>query len=152
MTIGELAARFGLATHVLRHWEDAGLLRPRRDSAGHRRYQDDDAEAVAMILMGQGVGLSLAEIGALATAAPDRATRHGLLRAHRDQLRERIIRTQAALDTLEHALECEAEDFRTCPHFRAHLAHAVRPETDPVSRPQPTLSEGILPIWQKARR
>jgi hypothetical protein len=27
-TIGELAARFGLATHVLRHWEDVGLLSP----------------------------------------------------------------------------------------------------------------------------
>ena len=29
-TIGELAARFGLATHVLRHWEDMGLLSPAR--------------------------------------------------------------------------------------------------------------------------
>ena len=30
MTIGELAARFGLATHVLRHWEAVGLLGPER--------------------------------------------------------------------------------------------------------------------------
>ena len=26
MTIGELAARFGPATHVLRHWEAVGLI------------------------------------------------------------------------------------------------------------------------------
>ncbi|MEV4460634.1 MerR family DNA-binding transcriptional regulator [Microbispora sp. NPDC049633] len=28
--IGEAAARFGLATHVLRHWEYVGLLTPSR--------------------------------------------------------------------------------------------------------------------------
>ncbi len=33
-TIGELAARFGLATHVLRHWEDVGLLTPSATPAG----------------------------------------------------------------------------------------------------------------------
>ncbi|WXK67305.1 MerR family DNA-binding transcriptional regulator [Nonomuraea sp. N2-4H] len=29
MAIGEVAARFGLAPHVLRHWEAMGLLSPR---------------------------------------------------------------------------------------------------------------------------
>jgi MerR family copper efflux transcriptional regulator len=38
VAIGDLAARFGLATHVLRHWEEMGLLRPARTSAGRRRY------------------------------------------------------------------------------------------------------------------
>ncbi|MER5317779.1 MerR family transcriptional regulator [Streptosporangium roseum] len=28
MTIGDVAARFGPATHVLRHWESMGLLSP----------------------------------------------------------------------------------------------------------------------------
>ncbi|WP_443137105.1 helix-turn-helix domain-containing protein [Kribbella sp. CCNWLW197] len=31
--IGVLAARFGLATHVLRHWEDEGLLTPAAPNA-----------------------------------------------------------------------------------------------------------------------
>ncbi|MEU1481969.1 MerR family DNA-binding transcriptional regulator [Streptomyces sp. NPDC005760] len=31
MSIGALAARFGLATHVLRHWESMGLLHPVHD-------------------------------------------------------------------------------------------------------------------------
>lgn len=30
LTIGELAQRFGLATHVLRYWESMGLLKPAR--------------------------------------------------------------------------------------------------------------------------
>ncbi|WP_416071592.1 MerR family transcriptional regulator [Streptomyces sp. ME02-8801-2C] len=32
MSIGALAARFGLATHVLRHGESMGLLHPVRDA------------------------------------------------------------------------------------------------------------------------
>ncbi|MGK8522428.1 MerR family transcriptional regulator [Nocardia asteroides] len=125
ISIGELAARFGLATHVLRHWEDVGLLAPRRDGAGRRRYHEDDAETVAMILLGKQVGLSLEELAALVTEASDRAARRDLLRAHRDQLVRRIARTTAALETITHALDCEAEDFRDCPHFRAKVAHAL---------------------------
>ncbi len=45
--IGEIAERFGIATSVLRHWEDVGLLRPSRDSAGRRRYDLDDVTRVA---------------------------------------------------------------------------------------------------------
>ncbi|WP_306364919.1 MerR family transcriptional regulator [Nocardia sp. CC227C] len=124
-TIGDLAARFGLATHVLRHWEDLGLLAPERDSAGRRRYREVDAETVTMILLGKEIGLSLADIRALFTEAPDRESRRALLRAHRDRLAERLARTRAALDSLDHALECGTEDFRTCPKFRAQVAAAL---------------------------
>ncbi|MBF6336654.1 MerR family transcriptional regulator [Nocardia abscessus] len=125
MSIGELAARFGLATHVLRHWEDVGLLAPRRDGAGRRRYHDDDADTVAMILLGKQVGLSLDELAALFAEASDRTARRELLRAHRDQLAHRISRDTAALETISHALDCDAEDFRECPHFRAKVAGAL---------------------------
>lgn len=39
VSIGELAAHFGLATHVLRHWEAMGLLAPRRTPTGQRTYR-----------------------------------------------------------------------------------------------------------------
>ncbi|UGT67126.1 MerR family transcriptional regulator [Nocardia gipuzkoensis] len=135
MSIGELAARFGLATHVLRHWEDVGLLAPRRDGAGHRRYHDDDAEIVAMILFGKQVGLSLDELAALFAEASDRTARRELLRAHRDQLAHRISRDTAALETISHALDCDAEDFRECPHFRAKVSGALAVVTN-WSRPR----------------
>ncbi|GAA0901130.1 MerR family transcriptional regulator [Virgisporangium aurantiacum] len=51
VTIGELAHRFGLATHVLRHWETMGLLTPDRDGAGQRRYGRADLTRVALILI-----------------------------------------------------------------------------------------------------
>ncbi|WP_220136094.1 MerR family transcriptional regulator [Nocardia gipuzkoensis] len=135
MSIGELAARFGLATHVLRHWEDVGLLAPRRDGAGRRRYHDDDPEIVAMILLGKQVGLSLDELAALFAEASDRTARRELLRAHRDQLAHRISRDTAALETISHALDCDAEDFRECPHFRIKVAGALDVVTN-RSRPR----------------
>ncbi|MFD8248304.1 MerR family transcriptional regulator [Nocardia sp. NPDC059691] len=125
MPIGELAARFGLATHVLRHWEDAGLLAPRRDGAGRRRYRDDDAETVAMILIGKQAGLSLEELATLFAEASDRSARRDLLLAHRDQLVSRIAQSTAALETITHALDCAAADFRECPHFQAKVADAL---------------------------
>ncbi|MBF6167064.1 MerR family transcriptional regulator [Streptomyces gardneri] len=134
ISIGELAARFGLAAHVLRHWEDVGLLAPRRDSAGRRRYRDDDAETVAMILLGKQVGLSLEDLAVLFAEASDRAARRDLLRAHRDQLVRRIAQATAALDTITHALDCAAEDFRDCPHFQAKVAHALTLVTNRSSR------------------
>ncbi|WP_431971917.1 MerR family transcriptional regulator [Nocardia sp. bgisy134] len=133
LTIGELAARFGLATHVLRHWEDLGLLAPRRDSGRRRVYRADDAETVAVILLGKRVGLSLAEIARLFESAADRDARRELLRAHRDQLAVRIARATAALDTIEHALDCGAPDFRSCSHFRAKVDEALRLGVDGVA-------------------
>ncbi|MEU1396919.1 MerR family transcriptional regulator [Micromonospora zamorensis] len=38
MTIGDIAGRFGLATHVLQPWKSVGLLTPARVVARRRRY------------------------------------------------------------------------------------------------------------------
>ncbi|MBW0273945.1 MerR family transcriptional regulator [Nocardia sp. MH4] len=124
-TIGTAAARFGLATHVLRHWEDRGLLTPGRDSAGRRRYRDTDLDTIAMIVLGKKAGLSLDDLALLFTQAPDRVTRRQVLHAHRARLADQLARTRAALDAVTHVLDCDAEDFRTCPHFRDQVA-AVR--------------------------
>jgi DNA-binding transcriptional MerR regulator len=120
---------------VLRHWEEVGLLAPRRDGAGRRRYHDDDAEIVAMILLGKQVGLSLEELAALFAGASDRAARRELLRAHRARLVRRIAAATAALETVSHALDCASEDFRECPHFQAEVADALALVTN-RSRPR----------------
>src|SRR4051794_12544791 len=64
-SIGALAARFGLATHVLRHWESTGLLHPVRDAGGRRRYGADDLTRVATILIFKEAGLGLDTIRSL---------------------------------------------------------------------------------------
>ncbi|AQA23408.1 merR regulatory family protein [Rhodococcus sp. MTM3W5.2] len=117
MSIGALAERFGLAGHVLRHWEAMGLLSPVRDAAGRRRYDKSDLTRVAVILRAKDAGLSLDTIGTLvATTSP--AARRDLLRAEADALRARISAAQASLELIECALGCDHEDFSQCAHFQ----------------------------------
>lgn len=114
--IGDVAHRFGLATHVLRHWEAVGLLGPAR-AGGQRRYGDDDLYRVAVILRAKQAGLSLDRIRQM-IATTDPAARAGILTRQREELRQRLAATQQALDLVNGALTCEHPDFTACPHFR----------------------------------
>jgi MerR family transcriptional regulator, copper efflux regulator len=116
--IGELAARFGLATHVLRHWEDAGLLSPARRVAGRRVYGPAHVTRVAEIMLGKDAGFSLEQLREL-FAAPDRARRRKVLRAQLAQVRQRIARLTLSQTLLEHGLRCEHPDYQACPRFQA---------------------------------
>ncbi|MGP3978293.1 MerR family transcriptional regulator [Streptomyces sp. 8N114] len=124
MSIGALAARFGLATHVLRHWESMGLLDPARDAGGHRRYGADDLTRVAAILIFKEAGLGLDTIRSLC-ATVDRATRHEILRAEAEELRSRIAAARASLELIEGGLTCEYEDVTQCPNYRRLIAEQV---------------------------
>jgi len=125
LTIGELASRFGLATHVLRHWESMGLLAPGRAAGGQRRYGHADLARVAMVLMGKEAGLGLREMRELlSTANPmDHAD---LLRRHVTVLEHRIAQAQAAKDLIEHALSCPLS-FDECPHAREQISSRIPP-------------------------
>ena len=73
MRIGELAARVGVSTHVLRAWEKRyGLLRPVRSSARYRLYGPSDELRVRELLRLRGEGASTAEAAARVLSA-DRA-------------------------------------------------------------------------------
>jgi DNA-binding transcriptional MerR regulator len=127
LTIGELAARFGLATHVLRHWESMGLLSPSRVTGGRRRYGAGDLLRVAMILIGKDAGLGLRDLSeVLATGDPmDRAD---LLRRHVAVLEQRIRHATAAKELVEHALACPTS-FAQCPHARERIEARIPPPT-----------------------
>lgn len=117
--MGEVAARFDLETHVLRHWEDVGLLRPDRDAAGRRRYVRDDLVRVAVVVRNKAAGMSLDQIRVLLDA--DAADRHNVLQAHLDDLDRRMQEMRRSKEMTEHALGCRAHDVAACPRFRAHL-------------------------------
>ncbi|WP_439383060.1 MerR family transcriptional regulator [Amycolatopsis lexingtonensis] len=125
-SIGEVAARFGVPAHVLRHWEAEGLLAPAR-TGNRRRYTDADQHRVAAILVSKEAGLGLADIRAV-LAAESAPAREELLAAHRRRLEARLARTQAALDLLAGG-PCPHDDLMTCPHFRGLLAERLPSET-----------------------
>jgi MerR family copper efflux transcriptional regulator len=117
ITIGEAAARFGLDTHVLRHWEDVGLLHPARDAGGRRRYVDPDLVRIAVILRSKDAGMSLEQIGILLDEqAP---SRHRVLEEHIAELDRRMAEMERSREMSLHALNCRSHDITTCPRFRA---------------------------------
>jgi len=130
MTIGELAARFGLATHVLRHWEAMGLLTPAARVNGRRRYRQEHVYRVALILRGKETGLSLGQLREF-LSTPDSSSRRALFERHRVALERRIAQAQAAKAMIEHALECPYEDFTQCPNFQRHVAMILEERLPP---------------------
>jgi MerR family redox-sensitive transcriptional activator SoxR len=108
LTIGEVAARSGVATSALRFYEAEGLIQSERTDAGHRRYPRAVIRRVAFIVFAQRIGLSLEEIRAeLArlprNRVPERADWAKLSAGWTRRIRERI----AELERLEAGLtEC----------------------------------------------
>lgn len=119
-TVGELAARFDLPTHVLRHWETLGLLTPERDASGYRRYGRGDLVRVAVILRNKAAGMSLEQIGVLLDG--EAQGRHEVLEAHLRDLAERARSIERSREMTEHALRCRAHDIVACPRFSQHVA------------------------------
>lgn len=117
MTIGELAGRFGLATHVLRHWESVGVLAPAERVNGRRRYRPEQATRVAMILRWKEAGLSLDQIREVLDS-PAKSARNALLQRHLAELERREREITAAKRMIEHALECPLDPFTQCKEFQ----------------------------------
>lgn len=128
-SIGEMAARFGLETHVLRHWEDVGLLLPTRDGAGRRLYDRDDLVRVAVVLRSKAAGMSLEQIAVMLDA--DAADRHRVLQEHIADLDRRMAEMERSRAMTEHALRCRAHDIATCPRFEEGVADLVAGRTPP---------------------
>ena len=119
-SVGELAARFDLPTHVLRHWESLGLLSPERDASGYRRYGRADLVRVAVILRSKSAGMTLEQIGVLVDSGAE--DRHDVLEAHLRDLAERAEAIERSRLMTEHALRCEAHDVTACPRFASYVA------------------------------
>lgn len=114
-SVGQVAERFDIATNVLRHWEDVGLLSPARDTADRRRYDRDDVVRVAVIQRTKAAGMSLEQIGVLLDS--EARGRHELLEAHVADLERRMEEIRIAREMTLHAFECEEHDLTSCPGF-----------------------------------
>ena len=128
MTIGQVAAHFGLPTHVLRHWESVGLLSPARAVADRRRYGGEDLVRVASIVALKRAGMSLPDIGAFLETLHTPA-RKDVLRRNRDEVKAKMAALRSALELIEAGLKCTHDDITTCPSYQARLAELTdRPE------------------------
>ena len=95
LTIGGLAARTGVSPRLLRHYEEQGLLAPRRSAGGHRLYDPSAVEAVRRIRVLLDAGMPLRLVRQVVPCFDDAGARidacvADVLRAHAAALQQRI--------------------------------------------------------------
>ncbi|MFI1241145.1 MerR family transcriptional regulator [Nocardia salmonicida] len=112
--IGDVAAELGVATHVLRHWEDVGVLVPPRAPGGQRMYGGDLIVRARLVQLCQRAGLSLAEIKDL-FAARSRTRRVAVFADKQAELRTRVDDLARTIDFLAHVLRCTHPIVDECP-------------------------------------
>lgn len=122
VTIGELAARSGVATSTLRFYEAEGLIDADRTAGNQRRFARATLRRVAFIRAAQGIGLSLQEIReALAKLPSDRtptkADWERLSRSWRHHLETRIHELEQLRDDLTGCIGCGCLSLRRCALF-----------------------------------
>ncbi|WP_261811458.1 helix-turn-helix domain-containing protein [Microbacterium aurugineum] len=116
-SIGDVARVMGLPTNVLRHWETVGLLLPERDTAGRRKYSEDQIVRIAVIQRSQASGMTLKQIGVMLDDGA--RERHEILQEHLDDIDRRMEDMRRSRAMTEHAMNCRSHDIATCPRFRA---------------------------------
>ncbi|WP_106246764.1 MerR family transcriptional regulator [Allonocardiopsis opalescens] len=143
LTIGELAGHFGLATHVLRHWETMGLLQPARRVSGRRRYTYEHVITTVLILQGKAAGFSLEQMRTI-VAGPGREEQRAILADHLAELDRRLARLRQAREAVAHLMQCSAESIASCPSVREmaeRMATGAEYECDDA--PSPVVHDAI---------
>ncbi len=108
LTVGQLAARSGVAVSALHFYERQGLISSRRTSGNQRRYKRDVLRRVALIRIAQRVGIPLADVAAVLVLLPDRRT------PTRQDWQRISQRWKAELDQRIRHLQRLRDDFTDC--------------------------------------
>ena len=119
LSVGEVAARSGVAVSALHFYESRGLIRSHRNRGNQRRYPREVLRRVAVIKVAQRVGVPLASIKAALDSLPDgrsptAADWARLSRIWRDELDARIGQLQRLRDQLDGCIGCGCLSIKAC--------------------------------------
>jgi MerR family transcriptional regulator, redox-sensitive transcriptional activator SoxR len=119
LTIGDFAARSGVAPSALRYYERERLIRSTRTGGNQRRYQRTELRRVAFIKVAQQVGVSLDEIREALAALPENRTPTKadwtrLSARWRKRLDERIQLMERLRDQLTGCIGCGCLSLKRC--------------------------------------
>ncbi|WP_460122198.1 redox-sensitive transcriptional activator SoxR [Pseudomonas sp. S2_C03] len=120
LTVGQLAARSGVAVTALHFYESKGLIRSNRNQGNQRRYPREVLRRVALIKVAQRLGIPLAEIGTALKSLPDNraptAADWQVLSAQWSrELDERINQLALLRDKLNGCIGCGCLSMEACP-------------------------------------
>ena len=120
LTVGEVAARSGVAISTLHFYEAKGLIRSLRNSGNQRRYPREILRRIATIKVAQRLGLPLETISQAFTALPEGreptpADWRNLSTQWKDLLNDRIQRLTQLRDQLNSCIGCGCLSMKDCP-------------------------------------
>jgi MerR family redox-sensitive transcriptional activator SoxR len=120
LSVGEVAARSGVAVSAIHFYEAKGLIRSRRNQGNQRRYAREVLRLVAVIKVAQRIGIPLAMIrDALATLphgrTPTAADWRKLSANWKRGLDERIEKMMQLRDSLTGCIGCGCLSLKVCP-------------------------------------
>jgi MerR family redox-sensitive transcriptional activator SoxR len=120
LTVGQLAARSGVAVTALHFYESRGLIKSNRNQGNQRRYPREVLRRVALIKVAQRLGIPLADIRAALKSLPDNraptAADWQVLSAQwRRELDERIQQLTLLRDKLNGCIGCGCLSMEACP-------------------------------------
>jgi MerR family redox-sensitive transcriptional activator SoxR len=120
LTVGEVAARSGVAVSAIHFYEAKGLIRSRRNQGNQRRYPREILRRVAVIKVAQRIGMPLVMIReALATLprgrTPTAADWKRLSALWKQGLDDRIDRLTRLRDSLTGCIGCGCLSLKVCP-------------------------------------
>jgi MerR family redox-sensitive transcriptional activator SoxR len=122
LTIGQVAARSGVAPSALRFYEAEGLISSQRSDGNQRRYARAVLRRVAVIQAGRAAGIPLAVIGeALSVLPADKPPSQRdwarLSKAWREDVEARIALLERVRDDLASCIGCGCLSLRSCRLF-----------------------------------
>jgi MerR family redox-sensitive transcriptional activator SoxR len=120
LTVGEVAARSGVAVSTLHFYEEKGLVSSIRSSGNQRRYPRGVLRRVSIIKVAQKAGISLSEIKAALDRLPsDRPVSaedwRKLSEQWKSDLETRIRKLIGLRDQLNDCIGCGCLSMQACP-------------------------------------
>ena len=120
LTVGEVAARSGVAVSTIHFYEAKGLIHSQRNKGNQRRFERSELRRIAIIRVAQRAGISLGEIGHAFATLPTRRTVSAkdwarMSNRWKNELNARIERLVALRDQLGDCIGCGCLSIDSCP-------------------------------------
>jgi MerR family redox-sensitive transcriptional activator SoxR len=120
LSVGEVAARSGVAVSTLHFYETKGLIKSMRSRGNQRRYPRSVLRRIAVVKIAQRTGIPLADIQKALAALPDdrqllASDWERLSENWKADLNDRIAKLTALRDQLTACIGCGCLSMRDCP-------------------------------------
>ncbi len=120
VTIGQAAKQTGLSAKMIRHYEEAGLLKKaHRTDAGYRLYNSQQLQQLSFIKQARTLGFSIAQVSSLLDLwrNPQRSSKEvkQLAEQHLDEIKQKVAELQQMQKVLQQLADsCCGDDQPQC--------------------------------------